>query len=108
MESNWVVPLAVAALALMGTFSIAWRSRVRAVTRWHTALNAYADREIAQERRRKALKRVRTPTALGISVRGRTSGMRVQPSPHSGECGYGSAPSAFLDDAAITPAEVCS
>ena len=78
MENHWVVPLAVAALALMGMFAIAWRSRARAVTRWITALNSYAEREIAQERRRKALKRAQAfATALGVSGKVRASATAV-------------------------------
>jgi hypothetical protein len=56
MENDWIVPVTAVALALMGMLGIAWRYRVRAAKRWLSALDAYADREIAQQRRGKALK----------------------------------------------------
>jgi hypothetical protein len=68
VEYDWVVLMAAAALALTGTFGIAWRTRARAATRWLTALDAYADREIARDCRRKALRQVETrPAAPGMS-----------------------------------------
>ncbi len=58
MENYWVAPAAVAALALTGMFCIAWRFRARAVKRrWRAALDAYAEREIAQQGRKQARKR---------------------------------------------------
>jgi len=56
MENHWVVPFAAIGIAVMGMFAIAWRSRARALARRFAALNSYAEREITQERRRKALK----------------------------------------------------
>ncbi len=50
MENFWVA-LAVAAMVLAGTFGIAWRFRVRAMKRWLTVLDTFADREIAREQR---------------------------------------------------------
>jgi len=41
-------------------FAIAWLNRARAVRRWLTSLESYAEREIARESRRKALVRERT------------------------------------------------
>ena len=57
MENDWVVPVAVAALALAGLLGLAWRFRARAVRRWLTALDNYAERELARHRRNKAVKR---------------------------------------------------
>ena len=51
MAKHWVMPQALAGLALMGMIANAWRSRARAVTRRLTALNRYAEREIAKRRR---------------------------------------------------------
>jgi hypothetical protein len=56
MESYWIGLVIAAALALTGMLGLAWRLRVRAAKRWLTALDAYADRQIAQERRGKTLK----------------------------------------------------
>jgi hypothetical protein len=63
MENYWVAPVAVAVLALAGLFGIAERFRARAVKRWRTALEAYAEREIARERHTSALKRAPTTSA---------------------------------------------
>jgi len=54
-----MMTLALTIIALMGMFTFAWRSRARAVRRLLAALESYADREIAQERRRKGLVRQR-------------------------------------------------
>jgi len=59
MDNTWMMTLALTILALMGMFTFAWRSRARAVRRLLAALESYADREIAQERRRKGLVRQR-------------------------------------------------
>jgi hypothetical protein len=52
MENYWVAPAAVA-LALTGMVSIAWRFRAHAVKQKQrlAALDAYAEREIAQQQR---------------------------------------------------------
>jgi hypothetical protein len=60
MENQWGVPLAAAGIALIGMFAAAWRSRARALARRLTALNSYAEREMARERRRKALERAQS------------------------------------------------
>ena len=70
MENQWVVPLAAAGIALLGMFALAWRSRARALARRLTALNSYAEREMAQERRKKALERARSLTAV-LRARGK-------------------------------------
>ena len=49
MDNYWTA-LMVAAATLATTFSLAWRFRVRAVKRRLRALDAYADRELAQGR----------------------------------------------------------
>jgi len=59
MDNTGMMTLALTILALMGMFTFAWRSRARAVRRLLAALESYADREIAQERRRKGLVRQR-------------------------------------------------
>lgn len=64
------VSLASAVLASTALVGIVWQVRARAARRWRAALDAYVERQIAQERRRKALRRVRTfSTALGVSGR---------------------------------------
>jgi hypothetical protein len=74
MENHLIVPLAGAGLALLAILAITWRSRVRAVTRWSTALNAYAEREIARERRGNDLKRIPTfATLVAVSGKVRAS-----------------------------------
>ncbi len=47
--NDWVVSLTLAAAALAGIVSIVWQLRARSARRWLTALNAYAEREIARE-----------------------------------------------------------
>jgi hypothetical protein len=51
MESYWLG----AAFAVTGMIGIVWRWRARAVKRWLAALDVYADRQIALERRAEAL-----------------------------------------------------
>ncbi len=60
-----------AVVALTAAVGIAWLLfRARARKRLQAAMDAYADREIRSERRRKVLKRVRTlTTAIGSSTR---------------------------------------
>jgi hypothetical protein len=53
MDNYWIA-LMVAAAALATTFGLAWGFRVRAVKRRLRALDAYADRELAQERGERA------------------------------------------------------
>jgi hypothetical protein len=67
MENHWVVPSAATGIALMGMFAIVWRSRARALARRLAALNSYAEREITQEQRRKALREAKSfPTMLRV------------------------------------------
>jgi hypothetical protein len=47
----------VAVLVLAAVLGIIWQSRARGTRRWRAALDAYAEREMAKERRRE---RVRT------------------------------------------------
>ena len=49
MDNYWIA-LMVAAAVLATTFGLAWRVRARAAKRRLRALDAYADRELAQER----------------------------------------------------------
>ena len=70
MENYWVVALTVAAIGLIGMFGIAWRSRASALARRLTALNSYAEREMARERRRKALERAQS-LATVLRARGK-------------------------------------
>jgi hypothetical protein len=49
MDNYWVAVM-VAAAALATALALAWRFHIRAVKRWLRALDAYADRELAQER----------------------------------------------------------
>lgn len=75
MENYWVVTLAASVLAMLG---IAWQYRSRGVKRWRKALDAYAEREIAEQQRRKCLKRPRTfSTALAVSSKVRLSATRA-------------------------------
>jgi cytochrome P450 len=68
---SWLVPADErawmgAVLALAALFGVVWQhSRARARRRWLAALDAYAQREIEQERRRNAQKRM---DALCIAV----------------------------------------
>jgi hypothetical protein len=53
------MPLVVAALVLTATLGIVSLSRARAASRFYAAVDAYAEREIDRERRRKRSQRVR-------------------------------------------------
>jgi hypothetical protein len=65
MDNHWILPLAVAALTLVGIFAV-WRVRARALRQWLRSLEFYADREIARELRRKARNgKQRFATVLG-------------------------------------------
>jgi hypothetical protein len=57
-----------AALTLVALFAFLWQqSRRRARRRWLAALDAYAEREIEQERRRSAMRRMQALcTVLGL------------------------------------------
>jgi hypothetical protein len=57
MDNYWIA-LMVAAAVLATTFGLAWRFRVRAVKRRLRALDAYADRELAQEQGEYSRRRV--------------------------------------------------
>jgi hypothetical protein len=70
VEIYWQLGLAAMGLSLLGVVGFVWHAHARATQRWHAALDAYAQREIARERRRRALRRVHTfSTALGLSDR---------------------------------------
>jgi hypothetical protein len=56
MQDNWVALLTATAIALATLFTFVRQYRAR--KRWFTALDAYVDRELAQERRQRALKGV--------------------------------------------------
>jgi signal transduction histidine kinase len=51
---DWQALLATAVVALIALLGIVWLSRARATRRWKAILDAYAAREIARDRRRKA------------------------------------------------------
>jgi hypothetical protein len=51
---GWAALVAAAVLALTSVLGIVWQSRVRGTKQWRAALEDYAEREIAQDRRRKA------------------------------------------------------
>jgi hypothetical protein len=51
---DWQALLATAVVALITLLGIVWLSRARSTRRWKAVLNAYAAREIARDRRRKA------------------------------------------------------
>jgi hypothetical protein len=69
VESNWVpVLMASALLVLAAVGAVAWLFRARAARRWQAALDAYAEQDLARERRWNAPKRVRS-----TSTRGRVS-----------------------------------
>jgi len=60
------VPIAVG-LALAGVVAVSWQHS-RARSRWHAALDAYAEREIIRQKRRITLKEMQpAPTASRIS-----------------------------------------
>ena len=50
---SWRILLPAAVLTLTMFLGLLWQSRVRAAIRWNAALNQYAEREIAQARRRR-------------------------------------------------------
>jgi hypothetical protein len=47
------VLLATLVLTLTALLAIVWLSRIRAAQRWNAAVEAYAERELAREQRRK-------------------------------------------------------
>ena len=51
---DWQALLATAVVALIALLGIVWLSRARSTRRWKAVLDAYAAREIAHDRRRKA------------------------------------------------------
>src|SRR5262249_22258043 len=51
---GWQVLLVAAAIALAALLQLVWLYRARSARRWRAALDAYATREIARERRRSA------------------------------------------------------
>lgn len=51
---GWQALLPAAVVALTVLLGLVWQHRVRAAGRWKAALDAYTDREIARDRRRKA------------------------------------------------------
>ena len=51
---GWHVLLAAGAVALLALFQVVWSYRARSTRRWKAALDAYAAREIARDRSRKA------------------------------------------------------
>jgi len=51
MANEWLLIAAAVALAAAGILGIAVHLRARAAKRWLRALNAFADREIAAQRR---------------------------------------------------------
>jgi hypothetical protein len=53
-DRAWQAPLAAAGLAFTAVLGLVWLSRTRAVRRLRAAADAFAEREIARERRRKA------------------------------------------------------
>jgi protein-S-isoprenylcysteine O-methyltransferase Ste14 len=57
------VPIAVG-LALVGVIAVSWQHS-RARSRWHTALDAYAEREIIRQKRRITLKEMQPAPAQG-------------------------------------------
>ncbi|SRR6266536_81229 len=58
--------LAAAALALTAVLGVVWQSRARAARRWEAALDAYAEREIARARNRKAEERLNRSLRGGL------------------------------------------
>ena len=79
---SWLVPADErawmgAVLALAALFGVVWQqSRARARRRWLAALDAYAKREIEQERRRIARKRMQVLCAgLGLPSSGQDNMM---------------------------------
>ena len=51
---DWEVLLTAAAVSLIALLRFVWLYRARSSRRWNAALDAYAEREIARDRRRKA------------------------------------------------------
>ena len=63
--SAWPALLTAAALAAAAVLGVVWLSRARAARRFHAALNAYAEREIARNRRGNARRKARTSSTRG-------------------------------------------
>src|SRR5262245_54863456 len=53
LRPDWRETWSVAAVAVVTLAGGVWWARVRAARRWQAALDVYAERQIAQERRRK-------------------------------------------------------
>jgi hypothetical protein len=71
---SWQALLPAAILALTAVLGIVLLFRARAARRWNAAVDAYAEREIARDQRKQALKRGRSvSTARGILQRLRAS-----------------------------------
>ena len=61
---GWHALLAAAVIALIALLLPSWARRARSAKRWRAALDAYAAREVARDRRRK------TPGATGAGWAG--------------------------------------
>jgi hypothetical protein len=68
MNPIWVATLGAAVIALAGTIVTAASFRSRNAKQWRTSLDAYAEREIAQQRRKQKVQRKQAFfTLLGTS-----------------------------------------
>jgi hypothetical protein len=71
MENSTIVLVISGVLGLAGAMGILWLSRLRAARRWQgerrlqVVLDAFAEREIARERLRKAARRIRKSSPHG-------------------------------------------
>jgi Na+/glutamate symporter len=69
MNPIWVATLGVALSALTGAIITAAGIRARNAKQWRTSLDAYAEREIAQHRRKQTVQRAQAFfTLLGTTV----------------------------------------
>jgi hypothetical protein len=77
------MPPSAAAVALIALLQVLWLYRARTTRRWRAALDAYAAREIARDRRRKGPPlSVAGARDYGEIKRGRTTGLTTQPPLH--------------------------
>jgi hypothetical protein len=68
VDSSWIAPTAVTAIALATMFVMAWQLRARAVKRWLALWDVYAERELAQQQRDRARKMAQPTSTATMST----------------------------------------
>jgi hypothetical protein len=92
-SQGWPVPLAGAVVAVTGLFWFIWLHRERSSKRWNAVLDAYAEQEIARDRRRKT-------TPLAVQFDGRNNQGRDRPY-RSGKSSKTNIPAFHRDEAPL-------